>query len=114
VCAGEVKPTPEGGNQKIKLKVRINPSGVFNVSSAAMIEKVEIEEEVPVQMEVRVPHGLFKCCGSGILIPDPDISIPDPRIEEEVPVQMEVRVPGTTWLSFQCCGSEILIPDPTS
>ncbi len=61
VCAGEVKPTPEGGNQKIKLKVRINPSGVFNVSSAAMIEKVEIEEEVPVQMEVRVPgtvpHG---------------------------------------------------------
>ncbi len=91
VCAGEVKPTPEGGNQKIKLKVRINPSGVFNVSSAAMIEKVEIEEEVPVQMEVRVPHGLFKCCGSGILIiPDPDISIPDPRIVEEVPVQMEV------------------------
>jgi hypothetical protein len=62
VCAGEVKPTPEGGNQKIKLKVRINPSGVFNVSSAAMIEKVEIEEEVPVQMEVRylVPHGLFQ------------------------------------------------------
>jgi hypothetical protein len=54
-----VKPTPEGGNQKIKLKVRINPSGVFNVSSAAMIEKVEIEEEVPVQMEVRVPHGFF-------------------------------------------------------
>ncbi len=74
MCAGEVKPTPEGGNQKIKLKVRINPSGVFNVSSAAMIEKVEIEEEVPVQMEVRVPHGLFK-----FKIPDPDFPIPDPR-----------------------------------
>jgi hypothetical protein len=65
-CSGEVKPTPEGGNQKIKLKVRINPSGVFNVSSAAMIEKVEIEEEVPVQMEVRVRYhiGFFKV-GSG-------------------------------------------------
>jgi hypothetical protein len=64
VCTGEVKPTPEGGNQKIKLKVRINPSGVFNVSSAAMIEKVEIEEEVPVQMEVRylVPHGYTYLC----------------------------------------------------
>lgn len=48
----EVKPTPEGGNQKIKIKVRINPNGVFTVSSASMIEKVEIEEEVPVEMEV--------------------------------------------------------------
>lgn len=48
----EVKPTPEGGNQKIKVKVRINPNGVFNVSSACMLEKVEIEEEVPVEMEV--------------------------------------------------------------
>jgi hypothetical protein len=47
-----VKPTPDGGNQKIKIKVRINPNGVFNVSSASMIEKVDIEEEVPVEMEV--------------------------------------------------------------
>ncbi len=77
MCSGEVKPTPEGGNQKIKLKVRINPSGVFNVSSAAMIEKVEIEEEVPVQMEVRVPHGLF-------LSADPDFFIPDPRSRDKI------------------------------
>jgi hypothetical protein len=52
LAAGEVRPTPEGGNQKIKIKVRINTSGVFNVSSASMVEKVEIEEEVPVEMEV--------------------------------------------------------------
>jgi Hsp70 protein len=54
-----VKPTPEGGNQKIKIKVRVNPNGVFNVSSASMIEKVEIEEEVPVEMEVRSQPGRF-------------------------------------------------------
>jgi len=48
----EVRPNAEGGNQKVKVKVRVNPNGVFNVSSASLIEKQEIEEEVPVEMEV--------------------------------------------------------------
>jgi len=49
---GEVRPTEEGGNQKVKVKVRINPNGVFGVSSASLLEKHEVEEEVPVEMEV--------------------------------------------------------------
>jgi len=49
---GEVKPTAEGGNQKVKVKVRINPNGIFGVSSANLVEKHEVEEEVPVEMEV--------------------------------------------------------------
>merc|ERR1712098_720313 len=44
---GDVKPTAEGGNQKVKVKVRINPNGIFGVSSANLVEKHEIEEEVP-------------------------------------------------------------------
>jgi len=51
----EVRPNAEGGNQKVKVKVRVNPNGVFNVSSASLIEKQEIEEEVPVEMEVEAP-----------------------------------------------------------
>merc|ERR1712130_947595 len=49
---GDVKPTADGGNQKVKVKVRINPNGIFGVSSANLVEKHEIEEEVPVEMEV--------------------------------------------------------------
>ena len=42
-----MKPTAEGGSQKVKVKVRINPNGIFGVSSANLVEKHEIEEEVP-------------------------------------------------------------------
>merc|ERR1719370_2215907 len=49
---GEVQPTAEGGNQKVKVKVRINPNGIFGVASASLVEKHEVEEEVPVEMEV--------------------------------------------------------------
>jgi heat shock protein 4 len=48
---GEVKPMPDGGNQKVKVKVRINLNGVFTVSSASLIEKQEIEEEVPMEVD---------------------------------------------------------------
>jgi len=47
----EVRPAAEGGNQKVKVKVRVNPNGIFAVSSASLIEKTEVEEEVPVEME---------------------------------------------------------------
>merc|ERR1712076_347355 len=33
-------------------KVRINPNGIFGVASASLVEKHEVEEEVPVEMEV--------------------------------------------------------------
>merc|ERR1712211_51137 len=46
------QPTAEGGNQKVKVKVRINPNGIFGVASASLVEKHEMEEEVPVEMEV--------------------------------------------------------------
>merc|ERR1711944_113932 len=50
---GDVKPLADGGNQKVKVKVRINLHGVFVTSSANYTEKHEIEEEV--QMEVDPP-----------------------------------------------------------
>merc|ERR1719447_1461009 len=50
---GDVKPLADGGNQKVKVKVRINLHGVFVTSSANYSEKHEIEEEV--QMEVDPP-----------------------------------------------------------
>ena len=49
---GDVRPTSDGGNQKGKVKVRVNPNGIFGVSSASLLEKHELEEEVPVEMEV--------------------------------------------------------------
>merc|ERR1719150_3669954 len=48
---GDVTPTPEGGSQKVKVKVRVNPNGIFGVSSASLVEKHEVEEEVPEEME---------------------------------------------------------------
>jgi len=48
---GDVKPTEEGTSQKVKVKVRINPNGIFGVSSASLVEKHEVEEEVPEEME---------------------------------------------------------------
>merc|ERR1719210_2978088 len=50
---GDVKPLADGGNQKVKVKVRVNLHGVFVTSSANYTEKHEIEEEV--QMEVDPP-----------------------------------------------------------
>merc|ERR550525_1133153 len=48
---GDVKPTEDGASQKVKVKVRVNPNGIFGVSSASLLEKHEIEEEVPEEME---------------------------------------------------------------
>merc|ERR1719219_2109479 len=48
---GDVTPTPEGGSQKVKVKVRVNPNGIFGMSSASLVEKHEVEEEVPEEME---------------------------------------------------------------
>merc|ERR1712198_291222 len=39
------------GNQKVKVKVRINLNGIFGVNSANFVEKQEIEEEVPMEVE---------------------------------------------------------------
>lgn len=39
---GDVKPLEDGGNQKVKVKVRINLHGIFVVSSANFVEKHEV------------------------------------------------------------------------
>ena len=39
---GEVRPLTDGGNQKVKVKVRINLHGIFVVSSANYVEKHEV------------------------------------------------------------------------
>merc|ERR1712038_678544 len=48
---GDVRPTEDGASQKVEVKVRVNPNGIFGVSSASLLEKHEIEEEVPEEME---------------------------------------------------------------
>jgi molecular chaperone DnaK (HSP70) len=48
---GEVKPLPDGGNQKVKVKVRINLNGVFTVCSASSVEKQEVEEDIPMEVD---------------------------------------------------------------
>jgi molecular chaperone DnaK (HSP70) len=41
----EVKPSPTGEAQEVKVKVRINHNGILLISSAQMIEKKEANEE---------------------------------------------------------------------
>ncbi|XP_050521873.1 heat shock 70 kDa protein 4 [Daktulosphaira vitifoliae] len=41
----DVKPTSEGACQKVKVKARVNLHGIFNISSATLLEKSEIQEE---------------------------------------------------------------------
>lgn len=48
---GNITPNIEGGNQKVKVKVLIDHSGIFNLPSASVVEKVEIEEEVPMEVD---------------------------------------------------------------
>ncbi|XP_014665006.1 PREDICTED: 97 kDa heat shock protein-like [Priapulus caudatus] len=40
-----ITPTPEGESSKVKVKVRINLHGIFTVSSASMLEKVDKKTE---------------------------------------------------------------------
>ena len=37
----KVQPQPNGENSKVKVKLRINVHGIFSVSSASMVEKVQ-------------------------------------------------------------------------
>jgi len=46
----DVKPDVDGKPQKVKVKVRINPNGIFVIASANLFEK-QVEKEVPVMME---------------------------------------------------------------
>ena len=57
---GEVKPLPDGANQKVKVKVRVNLNGVFTVSSASLVEKHEVEEEVPMEVDETKADGADK------------------------------------------------------
>ena len=69
---GEVRPTAEGDNQKVKVKVRINPNGMFGVPSASRLERqstTTIHHELPVSSkmqgqlsfdELQVPLSQFK------------------------------------------------------
>lgn len=46
----KVVPQATGDSSKVKVKVRVNINGVFTVSTASMIEKVENKEE-PMEVE---------------------------------------------------------------
>lgn len=41
----DVKPTGDGASQKVKVKARINLHGIFNISSATLLEKSELLDE---------------------------------------------------------------------
>ncbi|XP_045204095.2 heat shock 70 kDa protein 4-like [Mercenaria mercenaria] len=49
----KVQPQADGESSKVKVKVRINNNGLFNVQSASMVEKVEVKEneQEPESME---------------------------------------------------------------
>lgn len=42
-----IKPTPTGEAQEVKIKVRINAHGVIQVTSANLVEK-KLKEEIPI------------------------------------------------------------------
>ncbi|CAI2349685.1 unnamed protein product [Caenorhabditis sp. 36 PRJEB53466] len=46
------RPGADGANQKVKVKVRVNPDGVFTIASATMYEPKEVVEPAPEPMEV--------------------------------------------------------------
>uniref|UniRef100_A0A8R1DJV2 Uncharacterized protein n=1 Tax=Caenorhabditis japonica TaxID=281687 RepID=A0A8R1DJV2_CAEJA len=46
------RPGADGANQKVKVKVRVNPDGVFTIASATMYEPKIVEEVPEVPMEV--------------------------------------------------------------
>ena len=48
---GDIKPQADGSSQKVKVKVRVNLNGVFSVASASLVEKHEVEEEVPMDVD---------------------------------------------------------------
>lgn len=53
----KVKPTGKGDACQVKVKKRLNPSGVLQVDSAYMVEEIEKEEEEPMPMETDKNEG---------------------------------------------------------
>lgn len=53
---GEVRPSAtDGSSQKVKVKARININGIFAVTSASLVEKREVEEDVPMEIPEETP-----------------------------------------------------------
>lgn len=42
----DVKPTADGASQKVKVKARVNLHGIFSISSATLLEKAELQDEL--------------------------------------------------------------------
>ena len=49
---GDVKPAEDGGSQKVKVKVRINPNGIFGVISASLLQNRQTID-LPVRQRVQ-------------------------------------------------------------
>ncbi|XP_026466524.1 heat shock 70 kDa protein 4-like isoform X1 [Ctenocephalides felis] len=47
----DIRPTPEGESQKIKIKVRVNIHGIVHISSACLLEKHQSNEPEAMQQE---------------------------------------------------------------
>ena len=56
----KVVPQANGESSKVKVKVRVNIHGMFNVASASMVEKQEAAEEESKEEPMEVNNGI---CG---------------------------------------------------
>ena len=48
----KVVPQASGESSKVKVKVRVNIHGIFNVSTASMLEKLENADEEPMEVSI--------------------------------------------------------------
>jgi len=49
-CIEQIQPQPDGTPSKIKVKVRLNRNGIFDITQASLIESVEEDSTVPEEM----------------------------------------------------------------
>lgn len=52
-----VVPTSKGEASKVKVKLRLNIHGIFNVRSASMIETISVEEKMEVEPATPTPNA---------------------------------------------------------
>ena len=62
-----VTPNEEGESRKVKVKVRVNPNGIFSVCSASMFDTVTVPQIEEVSSNFRIYFSVFRClsCISG-------------------------------------------------
>lgn len=97
-----VRPAANGDPSKVKVKVRVNPNGIFSVCSATMSESKVVEEE-PAAEPMEQDEGAQKADGAKPEEPKPKtktVSI-ELNIEETLPAVFEVQKYAAKELAMQ-------------